>query len=70
MTVKEVLKTVAAMPKEEWIKVQYGIAELISSKVSKEEIEEIRHALAEADAEFAQGKGVDSKAVRKELGLA
>jgi len=36
---------------------------------SPEEIEEIRQALAEADAEFERGEGLSSEEIRKQLGL-
>ena len=69
MTAQEVIKTVAAMPEEDWMKIQCGIAELITAKFSTEEIADIRNALAEAEAEFERGEGLSSEAVRKHLGI-
>jgi len=69
MTAQEVIKTVATMPQEDWMKIQCGIAELITAKFSSEEVSEIREALAEAEAEFERGEGLSSKEIRKQLGL-
>ncbi len=69
MTAQEVLQTVATMPQEDWMKIQCGIAELITSKFSSEEVSEIREALTEAEAEFARGEGLSSEEIRKQLGL-
>ena len=46
MTAAEVIETVAAMPREECMKVQAGIAELFVSRFSPAEAAEIRDALA------------------------
>ena len=61
MTAQEVIKTVAAMPQEDWTKIQRGIADLITARFSNAEIADIRQALAEADAEFERGEGMSSK---------
>ena len=70
MTAHEVIATVATMPPEDWTKIQCGIADLITGKLSSEEITEIREALAEAEAEFARGEGLSSETIRSQLGLA
>jgi hypothetical protein len=69
MTVKEVLENVAAMPSEEWLKIQSGIAELLAARFSAEETSEIRQSLAEAEGEFAQGEGIASAEMRRRFGL-
>ena len=69
MTAQEVLDTVATMPHEDWVKIQCGIAELISSKFSSAEVSEIQEALAEAEAEFERGEGLTSSEIREQLGL-
>jgi hypothetical protein len=69
MTAQEVIKTVATMPQEDWMKIQCGIAELITARFSSDEASEIRDALAEAEAEFERGKGLSSEEIRKQLGL-
>ncbi len=69
MTAQEVLETVAAMPREDWIKIQRGIAEMITAKFASEEITEIQEALAEAEAEFERGEGQSSEEIRRQLGL-
>ena len=51
------------------MKIQCGIAELITAKLSTEETTEIRKALAEAEAEFERGEGMSSEAIRRQLGL-
>ena len=69
MTAQEVIETVATMPREDWMKIQCGIAELITGKFSSEEVSEIREALAEAEAEFASGESLSGEEIRKQLGL-
>jgi DNA-binding transcriptional regulator YiaG len=69
MTVQEVIKTVAAMPQEDWAKIQSGIADLLTGRFSQEEIAEIREALNEATAEFGRGEGMSSEKIRNQLGL-
>ena len=69
MTAKEVLETVAAMPKEEWMKIQSGIAEMLAARFFTEETSEIRDALAEAEAEFARGEGITGTELRRRFGL-
>ena len=69
MTTKEVLETVAAMPSEEWMKIQSGIAEMLATRFSTMETSEIREALTEAEAEFARGEGMDGEEMRRHFGL-
>ncbi len=69
MTAKEVLETVATMPSEEWLKIQSGIAEMLSARFSADETFGIREALAEAEAEFARGEGIGSGKMRRRFGL-
>ena len=68
MTAQEVLETVATMPREDWMKIQCGIAELITANFSPDEISDIRAALAEAEAEFERGEGLSSEEIREQLG--
>ena len=70
MTADEVLQTVAAMPSEDWLKIQAGIAEMFTARYSTDEVSEIRDALSEADAEFARGEALAGAEVRRRLGLA
>ncbi len=69
MTTKQVLETVAAMPSEEWMKIQSGIAEMVAARFSAGENAEIREALAEAEGEFARGEGIGSEEMRRRFGL-
>jgi hypothetical protein len=69
MTAKEVLENVAAMPSEEWVKIQTGIAEMIAARFSPDESSEILEALAEADEEFARGEGIGFADLRGQFGL-
>jgi hypothetical protein len=69
MTAREVLENVAAMPREEWLKIQSGIAEMLAARFSAEETSEIGEALAEAEGEFAQGDGIESEEMRRRFGL-
>lgn len=64
MTTKEVLETVAAMPTEEWMRIQSGLAEMLAARFSDGETSEIREALAEAEAEFARGEGISGDEMR------
>jgi hypothetical protein len=59
MTTQEVLDTVAAMPSDEWLKIQSGIAAMVVARFTAEETAGIRDALAEAEAEFVRGEGMD-----------
>jgi len=59
MNAQEVLATVAKLPSEEWMKIQSGIAEMLAARFSEGETTEIREALAEAEAEFARGEGMN-----------
>jgi hypothetical protein len=69
MTTQQVLETVAAMPSEEWLKIQSGIAEMVAARFSVEEMSEIRAALAEAEEEFARGEGIGSEEMLRRFGL-
>jgi hypothetical protein len=69
MTADEVLKTVASMPSEDWLKIQAGIAKMFTARFSTDEVSEIRDALAQADAEFARGEVLTGVEVRSQLGL-
>ncbi len=69
MTAKEVLDSVAAMPAEDWMKIQSGIAEMLAGSFSASEVSEIGDALVEADAEFARGEGIDGHEMRRHFGL-
>ena len=69
MTAEEVIETVAAMPREDWLKIQAGIAEMFTARLAPEEASEIQDALAESDAEFARGEGLTGAEVRRRLGL-
>ena len=69
MTAQEVLNTVATMPREDWMKIQCGIADLITGMFTSEEITEIRDALAESEAEFERGQGLGSEMMMVHLGL-
>ena len=69
MTAEEVIEKIAALPEEDWIKIQSGIADLMMAKLSSEEVSEIDKALAEAESEFERGEGLNSEAVRRQLGL-
>jgi hypothetical protein len=69
MTAQEVIKAVAALPEEDWMKIQSGIADLITARFSSGEIAQIREALTESEAEYERGEGLSGKEVRKQLGL-
>jgi hypothetical protein len=69
MTAKEVLATVAAMPNEDCLEIQAGIAELLATRFSVAETTDIRNALTEAEAEFARGEGLSGDAMRRHFGL-
>ena len=70
MTVEEVIETVASMPSADWLRIQAGLAEMVASRFSGDEVFEIHAALAEADAEFARGEAISGAQVRQQLGLA
>ena len=70
MTADEVIATVAAMPSADWLKIQAGLAEMVASRFSRDDVSEIRPALAEADAELARGDAMTCPGVRRHLGLA
>lgn len=69
MTAQEVLESVATMPCEDWMKIQSGIAEMLSARFSDGEKSEIGEALAEAEAELARGEGLSSADMRRHFGL-
>jgi DNA-binding GntR family transcriptional regulator len=69
MTAQQVLDAVASMPREDWMKIQCGIAEMMAADFSPEEVAEIRAALEESDAEIARGEVLTSDQLRKQLGL-
>lgn len=69
MTAKEVLENVAAMPAEDWMEIQAGIAEMFAARFSDGEVAEIRDALDQAEAEFERGQGFDSREMRSHFGL-
>lgn len=69
MTAQQVLETVAAMPTEDWMKIQSGIAEMLADRFSAVETSEIREALSEAEAEFARGEGLSEDEMRRHFGL-
>ena len=69
MTADEVLARVAELPREDWIRIQAGIAEMVAAGFTTEENTEIRNALAEAEAEFTRGEGMSGGDLRRRLGL-
>jgi len=69
MTAQDVLKTVADMPQEELAAIQQGIANIIISRFSPDEIAEIRAALSEAEAEIDRGETLSHEEVLKRLGF-
>lgn len=69
MSTQEVLATVATMPREEWMKIQTGIAEMLAARFSSEETSVIRGALTEAEAEFARGDVLREGDMRRHFGL-
>ena len=69
MTAQELLNQVAAMPREDWVKIQTGIAELLVGQLDQNEIFEIRNALQEAESEYGRDEGMDGKTLRQRLGL-
>ena len=69
MTAQNVLEIVAKMPYEDWVTIQNGIADMMVTEMSPQEIEEIRAALAEADAEIERGDVVTLEQARKQFGL-
>ncbi len=70
MTVEQVLRAVAEMPRDDWMRIQCGLAEMISAQFTSAEKADILHALAETEAEFERGEGLDEQAARRRLGLA
>ena len=69
MSVEEVLARVAELPRDEWGKIQAGIADLMIAELSQAEVGEVGEALAEAEAELQRGEGISSEEARKRLGL-
>ena len=70
MTAQQVLDVVANMEREDWMKIQCGIADMMSADFSPEEVAEIKTALAESEAQFERGEGMTLDQVRRKLGLA
>jgi len=69
ITAQNVLEAVAKMPYEDWVKIQNGIADMMSAEFSPEEMAEIRSALDEAEAELDRGEGLTIEQARNQLGL-
>lgn len=69
MTAKEVLDTVAAMPREDWSAIQAGIADMLLRELSSAEVSEIQKALEEAEGEFARGEVLNGGEMRRHFGL-
>ncbi len=69
MSPQQLLKEAADLSQEDLLELQFGIAELMSSRFSSEEIAQINQALDVADAEFERGEGLSGTEVRKQLGL-
>ena len=69
MSLQQILKEAADLSQEDLAHLQSGIAELMMSRFSPEEIAEINQALDAADAEFERGEGLSSDEVRKQFGL-
>jgi len=69
MTTKEVLNAVATLPSDQWAEIQNGIAELIAARFTDGEVNEIRMALKEAEADFQEGRSFTSDEIRSRLGL-
>ena len=69
MNAQEVPAAVAAMPSEEWMKMQPGIAEMLAARFSSEETSVIREALSEAEAEFARGDVMREGDARRHFSL-
>lgn len=69
MTTKEVLEAVAAMPSEEWVKIQVGIAELIAGSLAEAEASDIEQALAQSEAQFARGQTLSLGQLRERFGV-
>jgi len=69
MTAQEILQTVATMPCEDWMKIQSGIAEMVSARFSEGETAAIHDALAEAESGLARGEGYSSEDMRRHFGL-
>ncbi len=69
MTAEEILESVAAMPSEDWLKIQSGIAEMLAAHFSGDESSEIAWALTESEAQFARGEAISSEEMRSRLGL-
>jgi hypothetical protein len=70
MTVEKVIENVAAMPNQDWLKIQAGLADMIATRCSERDLSEIRSALSEADSEFQNGEGLTSTQMRAKLGIA
>ncbi len=55
------------MPQEDLMEIQAGIADLIASRFTPEEIDEIQQALEEGKAEIERGEGMTLEQLRKDL---
>jgi hypothetical protein len=69
MSPQQILKEAADLSQEDLIELQCGIAELMASRFSPEEIAEINRALDEADAEFARGESLSGAEMRRSICL-
>jgi hypothetical protein len=69
MTAEQVLDAVANMQREDWMKIQCGIAEMMVTDFSPEEMAEIQAAVSQSEAEFERGEGMTIEEARKKLGL-
>jgi len=70
MTADQVIETVSRMPNADWLKIQAGLAGLIATRFSADEVSEIQAALDEAGAECERGDAMTGAEVRQGLGLA
>jgi len=69
MTSQEVIETIAAMPSEEWQKIQSGIAEMVAPRFSEGEKWEICEALKKAQVEFVRGESLSGEEMRRHFSL-
>lgn len=65
----EVLESVAAMPREEWMKIQDGVAGMHAARLPESKTSEIRDAMNEAEAEFSRDQGISISEMRRHFGL-
>ena len=69
MSTQEILETIKKLPVEDWIRIQSGLAEMLSSEFSEEEVADVAEALREADQDFTQGRVASSAEMRHHFGL-